>query len=617
MFDIKKQLKNLPEQPGVYLMHDKDDNIIYIGKAKILKNRVRQYFMAQKSHTPKVRAMVSHIAWFEYIVTDSELEALVLECNLIKKHKPHYNILLKDDKHYPYIKVSMNEPYPTLSITRAMKNDGARYFGPYTGMGVVRQTLDVIKRIFLIPTCKRRFPQDIGKGRPCLNRQIGKCFAPCTGEVDGEQYRKIFEDICSFLEGKSDELVDILEKNMNDAAEKLEFEKAAQLRDKINALRAITQKQKIVSDKMANQDIAAFKCYDGKAFVEMFFVRGGRVLGRQSFVIDEISELGDGEIMAEFLKQFYTGAAYIPNELIAMCDIEDRELFCDWMSDLLGRKFTFTVPQRGAKLALVKMVLKNADISIDSYKLNMMKKETNMNTLGQFAGYIGLEKTPARIESYDISNISGTSNVGVMIVFKNGAYDPSLLRKFQIKSFEGADDYMAMREVIRRRINRALDELDKIENGVLDKGKAKFLPLPDLVLLDGGKGHVHAIADLFEEMDVDIPLFGMVKDDRHSFRALTDGEAEILIPKNSPAYNMVCAISEQVHDSAISYHVKMRGKKGLSSELEGISGVGETRRKKLIKYFKSIDRIANASIDELMQSGIDKKTAQSVYEYFN
>lgn len=617
MFDIKQQLKNLPEQPGVYLMHDEADNIIYIGKAKILKNRVRQYFMAQKSHTPKVKAMVSHIAWFEYIVTDSELEALVLECNLIKKHRPHYNILLKDDKHYPYIRVSMNEQYPALSVTRKMKRDGARYFGPYSGMGVVRQTLDVIKRIFLIPSCKRKFPQDIGKGRPCLNCQIGRCFAPCTGNVSAEQYRRIFEDICGFLDGKSDELAEIFEKNMNEAAERLEFEKAAQLRDKLGALRAVTQKQKIVSDKMANQDIAAFKCYDGKAFAELFFVRGGRLLGRRSFVIDGISELGDGEIMAELLKRFYTDAAYIPNELIAMCDLDERELFVDWISERSGRRLIFTVPQRGQKLGLIKMVLKNADISIESYKLSMMKKENNINTLEQLAGYIGLDSGLTRIESYDISNIAGTSNVGVMIVFKNGEYDASLQRKFQIKSFEGADDYMAMREVIYRRICRARDESDKIERGALDKAKAKFLPLPNLILLDGGRGHVHTVKALLEEMGESIPIFGMVKNDKHGFRALTDGETEILLPKNSPAYNMVYSISERVHDSAIGYHIKMRGKKGLASELENIDGVGETRRKKLMKHFKAVDRIAQAGVEELMLAGIDRKTAQSVYEYFN
>lgn len=617
MFDLKKQLKNLPEQPGVYLMHDKDDNIIYVGKAKVLKNRVRQYFMAQKSHTAKVRAMVSRIAWFEYIVTDSELEALVLECNLIKKYKPHYNILLKDDKHYPYIKVTMNEAYPKLVVTRVMKNDGARYFGPYTGMSVVRATIDVIKRIFLIPTCTRVFPRDIGKGRPCLNYQINKCFAPCRGEVSHEVYRAVFEDICSFLEGKTDSLISMLTQSMNDAAEKLEFERAAQIRDKINALRAMMQKQKIVSDKMANQDIAAFKCYDGHAFIEMFFVRGGRMSGRQSYVIDDVGELSDTQIMSEFLKRFYADAAYIPNEIIAQYGIEERDLFVEWISGRLGRKVIFTVPQRGEKAALVKMVLKNVDLSIDDYKLNRMKRETSFAAAAKLGGYIGMDGTPKRIESYDISNISGMSNVGVMVVFADGTYDASLTRKFQIKSFDGADDYMAMSEVIRRRINRARDEKHKIECGELEKGKAKFLPLPDLVLLDGGKGHVHAIEKVFGETGIQIPLFGMVKDDKHSFRALTDGEREIDLPKNSPAYNLVCTISEKVHETAISYHVKLRGKKGLSSELANIKGIGETRRKKLIKYFKSIDNIARAEIDELIKSGIDRTSAQNVYDYFN
>ena len=617
MFDLKQQLKNLPDQPGVYLMHDKDDKIIYIGKAKVLKNRVRQYFMALKNHSPKVKAMVSHIAWFEYIVTDSELEALVLECNLIKKHKPHYNILLKDDKHYPYIKVSMNEPYPKLSVTRVMKNDGARYFGPYTGMGVVRGTLDVIKRVFLIPTCKREFPRDIGKGRPCLNYQINKCFAPCTGQISQEDYRAVYTQICSFLEGRQDELTDMLEEKMNAAAQALEFEKAADYRDKLSALRAVTQKQKIVSDRMANQDIAAFLCYDNKAFFDIFFVRSGRVIGRQSHIIDDVGELTDSEIMAEFLKRFYSNAAYIPNELIVQCDTEERELFIDWMSQRLGRKLTFTVPQRGDKSSLIKMALKNVELSIGDYKLNQLKKESQAKTLGKLAEYLGLAEAPKRIESYDISNIAGTSNVGVMVVFKNGIHDASLHRKFQIRSFEGQDDYLAMSEVITRRLGRAAAETDKIEKGILEKSKAKFLPLPDLILLDGGKGHVHAIAKVLEQTGFSIPLWGMVKDDKHRFRALTDGEREVMLPKNSDAFRLVGAISEQVHDTAISYHTKLRGKKGLSSELSNIEGVGETRRKKLMKYFRSIGSIAQADMDALLAAGIDKKTAQNVYDYFH
>ncbi len=598
-------------------MHDKDDNIIYIGKAKVLKNRVRQYFMAQKSHGAKVRAMVSHIAWFEYIVTDSELEALVLECNLIKKHKPHYNILLKDDKHYPYIKVTISEPYPRLTVTRSIKPDGARYFGPYSGMSVVRDTLDVIKKIFLIPTCKRVFPRDIGKGRPCLNYQINKCFAPCRGEVSQGDYKKVFLDICSFLEGKTDALCDMLERNMNIASQKLEFERAAELRDKLNSLKSAAQKQKIVSGKMENQDIVAFKCYDSKAFFEIFFVRCGRISGRKSFVTNDIDELCDTQIMSEFLKQFYSDAPYIPGEIISSCDIDDKELFVAWLTSRLNKKLIFTVPKRGDKAALIRMVEKNVDLSIDDYKLNMLKKEVNKNALIKLKEYIGLSKTPKRIESYDISNISGTSNVGVMITYKNGVYDASCVRKFRIKSFEGSDDYMAMAEVIKRRIIRAKDEENKISQGTLKKGDAKFLPLPDLILLDGGKGHVNTILRVLADLDADISLYGMVKDDRHSFRALTDGKHEIDIPKNSPAYNLVCSISEKVHEVAIGYHRKLRGKKGLSSELSNIDGVGDVKRKKLMRYFKSIDNIANASIEELISSGIDKKTAKSVYDYFN
>lgn len=616
-FDLKKQLKNLPDAPGVYLMHDKDDTVIYVGKAKVLKNRVRQYFQSSKNHTGKVRAMVSHIAWFEYIITDSELEALVLECNLIKKYKPHYNILLKDDKHFPYLKVTMQEAYPRLIVTRRMENDGARYFGPYTGMTVVKNTLDVIKRIFLIPTCGRKFPDDIGKGRPCLNYQIKKCFAPCRGDIDPEEYRKVFSDICSFLEGKQDDLIEGLTENMNQAAQNLEFEKAASLRDKIASIQAVSQKQKIVSSSMADQDIVAFVCYDDKAFVEIFFVRYGRVIGRQNFRMDAIGELSDSEIMGEFLKQFYSSAVNFPTQLIISHEIEDSEVFAQFLSSRRGRKVEITVPKRGDKVSLIRMVERNARQAVEDYKLNRLKKQLNDGALEKLAGYLGLDAPLHRIESYDISNISGTSNVGAMVVFEDGVSAPNKYRKFRIKTVEGQDDYSSMAEVIYRRFSHAMREREQIEQGQLELEKAKFLPMPDLILLDGGKGHVSAVGKTMAELGVSVPLFGMVKDDHHRFRALTDGVREINLPKNSAAYSLVGNISEQVHKTAIEYHVKLRGKKGISSELANIDGIGTTRRKLLLKKFKSLEAIASAGVDELVDAGLDRRSAANVFDYFH
>lgn len=617
MFDLEQQLKNLPEAPGVYLMHDSMDRVIYVGKAKVLKNRIRQYFQSAKNHGAKVRAMVSHIAWFEYIITDSELEALVLECNLIKKYKPHYNILLKDDKNFPYIKVTMQEDYPRLLVTRKMTDDGARYFGPYTGMGIVKNTLDVVRRIFLVPTCKKKFPASIGKGRPCLNYQIKKCFAPCRGDVSLEEYRKVFSDICSFLEGKHDTLIAELTRSMQEAAGRLEFERAAALRDKIASIKAVTERQKIVSDSRADQDIAAFACYNDKAFMELFFVRGGRLMGRQNFRMDAAGDLSDGEIMENFLMQYYSSAVSIPKELILSCEIENRDVICQYLSGRLGRKVTITVPKRGAKKDLVKMVKKNAWQAVETYKLGVLKKQANENALIKLAEHLNLDSPPRRIEAYDISNLSGTNNVGAMVVFKDGQPASGQYRKFRLKTVEQQDDYSSMSEIIFRRFTHAKKEQQQIEEGKLTLEKAKFIELPDLILLDGGKGHVSVVRRTLQELKIDVPLFGMVKDDKHRFCALTDEKTQIALPKNSAAYNLVGRISEQVHKSAVQYHINLRGRKGISSELENINGIGEARRKLLVRHFKSLEKIAAASLEELLAAGLDKRSAANVYEYFH
>lgn len=617
MFDIKEELKNLPEQPGVYLMHSADDVIIYVGKAKILKNRVRQYFQNSAAHTPKVRAMVSNIAYFEYIVTDTEMEALVLECNLIKKHKPKYNILLKDDKHYPYIKVTMNEPYPRVFMTRKMQNDGARYFGPYSGSNTIKNTLDIIQKIFHPPMCARKFPEDIGKGRPCLNYHIKNCFAPCTGNVGERQYKAVFAEICAFLEGKHTALIKSLEDEMKCASRELEFEKAAVLRDKIASIKAIDEKQKIINSKQTDGDIVALITSENKAFTEVFFVRSGKIVGRENYRIDDVADLTDGQIMTDFVKQFYSNAGYIPQEILLEVETEDMDLLQDWLSERRGKSVSLQVPKRGEKKQLIEMVKRNAQIAADNFKVEKLKYEQKNSVLARLAECLRLENEPKRIESYDISNISGSDNVGAMVVFRNGYPDKKAYRKFKIKGFDGQDDYAAMCEVIYRRFRHALEESDAIEQGRIRIEDAKFLPIPDLILLDGGKGHVSTIKALLEQIDTNVPVFGMVKDNKHRTRAMISADGkEIEISMISNVFNFVTKVQDEVHRTAITYHRQLHRKQAVKSELDNISGVGEKRKSALLEQFKSVDKIKNASFEELSKA-VDRKTAKSVYDYFN
>ncbi len=618
MFNLKEELKNLPDDPGVYIMHDEDDTVIYVGKAKILKNRVRQYFQNSANHTPKVRAMVAKIAYFEYIVTDSEVEALVLECNLIKKYRPKYNILLKDDKHYPYIKVTINQEYPRIFMTRTLKNDGAKYFGPYMGSATVKNTLDIVQKIFLPPTCSRKFPQDIGKGRPCLNYHIKNCFAPCTGNVSKEEYRAVFMDICSFLDGKHAGLIKEMDAQMKTAAQNFEYEKAAVLRDKIRSVQAISEKQKIInSDKQTDMDILAVEVLDAKAFVEVFFVRGGKVLGRENFRLDNVQDLTDAEILTGFVQQFYMNATYIPREILLEYSLTD-ELISTWLQEKCGRKIQLHTPVRGEKKKLVELVRKNAEIAANNYKIECMKMEERDKAGEQLAKLIGLPQTPARIESYDISNIAGSENVGAMVVFQNGKPKRSAYRKFKIKSFEGADDYAAMQEVLYRRFRRGLEELEKIETGEMETEEAKFLPYPDLILVDGGKGHVSAAADILAQMDQEVPVYGMVKDDKHRTRGLVGLNGEIDVAMHKGVFHFITRIQDEVHRTAITYHRKLHRQEGVKSELDAIPNIGPKRRNILLAAFKSLDNIKAASAEELAQvKGMDKRSAAQVYAYFH
>ena len=616
MFDLEQELKNLPEDPGVYIMHDKDDKIIYVGKAKILKNRVRQYFQKNSNHTPKVLAMVSNVAYFEYIVTDSETEALALECNLIKKHRPKYNILLKDDKHYPYIKVTINEPYPKVLKVRRLLKDGAKYYGPYVSGITIKNTLELVQKLFKPPTCHRKFPDDIRKGRPCLNYHINNCFAPCTGKVSKEEYRQVFFNICRFLDGNHKELIAELTEQMMKASQNMEYEKAADLRDKIQAVKDIEEHQKIINtDKQNDKDVIALAREESVAFCEVFFIRNGKVIGRESYKIDNTQHSTNEEILTDFVKQFYQNSEFIPEEILTEYEVDDSEAIMKWLSGIRKRKVTIAMPKRGEKLHLIEMVRKNADIALGNYKINVMKEREKNTVIDMMQEQLRLEKRPYRIEAYDISNIQGTDNVGAMVVFENGKPAKRKYRIFKIKSFEGADDYAAMREVIYRRFRHALEEEEQVEKGTLLKRNAKFLPLPDLILLDGGKGHLNVITELLDMIEVDIETFGMVKNDKHRTRGLVSKNGEIELSATSPVFKLITHIQDEVHDTAISYHRKLRGK--INSELDKINGIGEKRRKALLTTFKTIDKIKEATLDELLNvKEMDSKSAQSVYDYF-
>ncbi|MBR0360519.1 MAG: excinuclease ABC subunit UvrC, partial [Clostridia bacterium] len=502
MFDFEEEIKKLPHEPGVYIMRNKEKEVIYVGKAKILKNRVTQYFRKNSSHTPKVLAMVAQIASFEYIITDSEREALALECNLIKKYRPKYNILLKDDKQYPYIKVSINEAYPRVSMVRRVTDDGAKYFGPYMGKGTIKNTLEIIQRLFKPPSCKRRFPEDIKKGRPCLNYHINNCIAPCTGNVSKEEYRKVFFEICRFLDGKYSDLIKELTEDMKLAAASMQYERAAILRDRINSIRELTDRQKITdATHQNNTDVIAIAKEDAIAFVEVFFIRSGNVIGREHYKIENTKDSTESEIITDFIKQFYVECDFIPNEILTEYEPLESDLISDWLRQLKNRKVSLLTPKRGEKSKLVAMVKLNAEKALSNYKINQLKIKENSGVLELLKNTLGLDKIPARIEAYDISNISGSNNVAAMAVFEYGRPAKRKYRQFRIKSVEGADDYASMNEVIYRRFRHGMEEEEKIANGELNIRDAKFLPYPDLVLLDGGKGHLSVITELMEMID--------------------------------------------------------------------------------------------------------------------
>lgn len=616
MCRIKEKLKTLPMSPGVYLMKDKDGKIIYVGKSKVLKSRVSSYFINSKSHTVKTVKMVNQVNDFDYILTDSEVEALILECNLIKKYMPKYNILLKDDKQYPYIKITVKEEYPKIFVTRRLVKDGSKYFGPYMSAANTKETLDTIKRIFKIRTCNRVLPRDIGKDRPCLYYQIGQCSAPCAGKISQEEYSEMFNKISDVLSGNYSMLEKALTEKMYKASDNLEYEKAAGYRDRINNLRALDEKQKIISTNEDNRDIIGVYRDNNDCCVQIFYMRGGKMLGSERYVFENSDDTLE-ELISGFIKQFYFTATNIPKEILIPVEIEDSDEIEKWLSEKSGHKIRVNMPKRGDKAHTIKMVNKNAEESLKVHKFKRDREQTNQNAvLKGLMELLKLKSTPFRIESYDISNISGSQSVGVCVVYNNAHPHKSSYRKFNIKTVEGANDYESTREVIFRRISKAYEEEDAIKSGTLQEDKAKFLPLPDLILLDGGKGHVHVIKELFETMGEEIPLYGMVKDDKHRTRALTDENQEFDIDKDSELFKFLTGLQEEVHRFAITAFRKKHEKASVHSELDDIKGVGPAKRNKLLLSFSSIKKIKNATVGEL-SAVIDPQTARNVYKYFH
>ena len=593
MFDIQDQLKKLPAEPGVYLMKDENDKIIYVGKAISLKNRVRQYFQSSKNHSSKVKSMVKNIKSFEYIITDSELEALILECNLIKKYRPKYNVLLRDDKTYPYIKVTVNEDFPRVLKVRRVLRDKAKYFGPYTNVEAVNDTLEVIRNIYPIRTCNVDIERAIKNNmRPCLNLHIKRCVGPCTGNVSKEEYNKMIEEILLFLSGKEEKLIEILKEKMNKCSMEFNFEEAAIYRDKIINLQEMMQKQKIdISTDDINQDVIAMAYNDEEACVQSFFIRHGKIVGREHFILEGTKDSSKESILGSFVKQFYMKAEYIPKEIIIESEIEDQVVLEEWLSNIKGQKVSIRVPQKGDKKSLISMVKKNAMEYLEKFSnLNKRKYERSEGALIELAEVLGLEEPPKRIESYDISNIQGVDSIGVMVVFTNGLKDKKEYRRYKIKTVEGPNDYDSMAEILDRR---------------LQKGN-----FADLILLDGGKGQVGAVQKVFDKYGIDIPLWGMYKDDKHRTKGLICASKEIELDKTSNLYRFVASIQEEVHNYAISYHRSLRNKSLTKSSLDDINGVGEKRKKALLSHFKNIEDIKKASVEELSQvEGLNKSVA--------
>ena len=614
MFDIPAELKKLPESPGVYIMRNKTDDIIYVGKAKILKNRVRQYFQNSANHSLKVKQMVSNIDHFEYIVTGSEVEALILENNLIKKHNPKYNILLKDDKTYPYIKVTTNEMFPRVFVTRKLLKDKNKYFGPFTNSSAVRENIALIDKIWQVRRCSKVFPRDIGKSRPCLNYHIGQCKAVCTGKVSEEEYNKMIGEILDFLSGKTENVVKSLTSKMLKYSAEMEFEKAAEVRDTIESIKILNQKQIIENLHIDDRDVIGFARGIRECIMQIFFIRGGKITGREHFMLEECEGVEDKELMTQFVQQFYSGTPFIPKEVILQCEIDDFDLISQWLSEQKGQRVNVLVPQKGERKSLVLMAQNNAKIVLDKFGAEIRREhKRTKGALEEIQKALNIDFELNRIESYDISNTQGFESVASMVVFENGLPKRSDYRKFKIKTIIGPDDYGSMEEVITRRFTRYINETSGDEN----VKKAGFDKKPDMIFLDGGKGQISAVQKALTNLNLYVPVCGMVKDDRHRTRALMYNGEEIELPYTSEGFKLLTRMQDEVHRFAIEYHRKLREKKQVHSILDDISGIGSVRRKALMKHFGDINAIRRAEVEELQQvDGMNIKSAEAVYNFF-
>jgi excinuclease ABC subunit C len=617
-FDVKEELKKLPNKPGVYIMRDSNDTIMYVGKAVNLHNRVRSYFRSNIGRGPQIDRMVEQIARFEYIVTDSELEALVLENNLIKEHCPRYNTLLKDDKTYPYIKVTVSEDYPRVLFSRLMKKDRSRYFGPFTSAAAVKDTIDLINKLYGLRTCNRVLPRDIGLDRPCLNYHMKQCSGPCTGNITKEEYREHVDKALEFLNGNYGLIIKELEQKMNDASEELDFESAAKYRDLLASVKVVAQKQKMTDSSMEDKDIIAIASDENDAVVQVFFVRDGRLIGREHFYMTHVSENPEKEILLNFVKQFYAGTPFIPRELVLPESIEDMEIIQEWLSERKSSKVYITVPERGQKEKLMELAAQNARLILSKDKERIKREEgRTIGAVKEIEKLLGL-KDINRMEAYDISNISGFANVGSMVVYEKGKPKKSDYRKFRIQSVSGPDDYACMHEVLTRRLLHGIEEKKDLEVREIDARYGSFTKFPDLILMDGGRGQVNICLRVLDELGIDIPVCGMVKDDNHRTRGLYYNNVELPIDTRSEGFKLITRIQDEAHRFAIEYHRSLRSKAQVKSSLDDIPGIGPARRKALMKHFRSIEDIRNATADEIAETpGIPLNVAIKIKEFLD
>lgn len=618
MFDIEEELKKLPAKPGVYIMHDEADTILYVGKAVNLHNRVRSYFRKIHGRGPQIEKMVKQIARFEYIVTDSELEALVLENNLIKENSPKYNTLLKDDKTYPFIKVTVGEEFPRILFSREMKKDKSRYFGPYTSAGAVKDTIELLNKLFKLRTCNRALPRDIGEERPCLNHHIGQCLAPCQGYIDREEYRKRVDQALDFLGGNYKAILRELEKKMQEAAEELNFEEAIRCRDLIESVKSVAQKQKITHSDGEDKDIIAMAQDEQDAVMQVFFVRAGKLIGREHYYMTNVSGMSGRDILQQFIQQFYAGTPFLPRELMLQEAVEDMEVLEQWLSGKRGSRVYLRVPLKGTKEKLVELAAQNAQLILSKDKEKIKREEgRTIGAVKEIASLLHLEHI-GRMEAFDISNISGFENVGSMVVYEKGKPKRSDYRKFKIRTVSGPDDYACMKEVLTRRFVHGMEEREELSAKRMDAAYGSFTKFPDLLLMDGGKGQVNIALEVLKELEIDIPVCGMVKDDNHRTRGLYFHNKEIPIDKHSEGFKLITRIQDEAHRFAIEYHRSLRSKTQVKSVLEDIPGVGETRRKALMRRFKSMEDMKTATVEQFAEiPEIPGNIAKGIYDFFH